>query len=87
MQISVVTDLFTFLGDDATDNRNETCFFAAVLGEDSLGDWEDAEYDICEGLCEKDGGFEVCDWEVVLARLDGFVSGVCECTIYREDVK
>jgi len=36
-----------------------------------LGDRQDTEHNVGEGLCQGDGGIEVSYWEVVFAGLDG----------------
>ncbi len=86
MQSAVVAGLLAFLADDGAEDGDEGDFVAAVRSEDGLGEGEDAEDDVGEGLGEGDGFVEVADWEGEFAGLDGFGFCIGEGAVGGEDV-
>lgn len=86
MQRAVVADLLSLLADDGSEDLYESNLVTTVGGEDRLSDGQDTEDDFGEGLGEGDGVFEIVDWELIFAGLNGLGFGVGEDTVGGEDV-
>ena len=52
---------------DRAHDWHQSSLVSSVSGEDALCERENAKDDIREGLCEGDGRFEICYWEIIFA--------------------